>query len=155
MSDLIAIIFSPENFIFWAVEALRLCKTFSRDPPHALSKPTTCSLKTLHLYCVSYSLNPPPTLRTAPATPCCVWWVLRDRCDGMTETFKTGRSCCRSKTTNFSQKKIIAAVSGEVRPSFKINLYLYRTLPLSLNLESIIFLTSLDKYFTKRVFGPL
>ena len=69
LSDLIAIIFFPENFIFWAVEALRLCKTFSRDPSHALSKPFTCSLATLHLYCVSYSLNPPPTLRTAPATP--------------------------------------------------------------------------------------
>ena len=59
LSDLIAIIFFPENFIFSAVEALRLCKTFSRNPPHALSKPSTCSLKTLHML----SQNPPPLLR--------------------------------------------------------------------------------------------
>ena len=89
MPDLAAIIFFPENFIFLAVEALRLRKTFSRDPPHALSKPTSCSLKT-HLMLsrnpppklrqllpkpttltasASYSLNPPPTLRIVPATP--------------------------------------------------------------------------------------
>ena len=59
MSDLIAIIFFPENFIFSAVEDLQLCKTFSRNPPHALSKPFTCSLKTLHML----SQNPPPLLR--------------------------------------------------------------------------------------------
>ena len=45
-----------ENFIFLAVEALRLSKTFSRDPPHALSKPSSCSLKPLLLL----SRNPPP-----------------------------------------------------------------------------------------------
>ena len=111
MPDLAAINFFPENFIFLAVEALRLCKTFSRDPPHALSKPSSCSLKTL----LMLSCNPPPN------------------CVSYSQTLLlmgTGRTCCRSYNTNFSEKRIIVAISGSPRPSSKINLCVTRNLPL-------------------------
>ena len=64
LPDLAAIIFFPEKFI-----SMRPCKTYSRDLPHALSKPSSCSLKTLLMLSrnpppslCSYSLSPPPTL---------------------------------------------------------------------------------------------
>ena len=76
---------------------------FSQNPPHALSKPTSCSLVTL-LLTVSYSLNPPPNGEWPHLLP--------------------------QLKYEFFREKITSAVSGNQRPSFKINLSDSQTLPL-------------------------
>ena len=127
--------YDPSHALLWPFTCSLVTLHCCRDPSHALLWPFTCSLVTLHCCCdPSHALLWPftcclVTLHMLSRNPPAVCGGLCDRCDGMAEKMKTGCSCCR---TNFSEKKITAAVSQKVWPSFRLTcLCLFKTPPLT------------------------
>ena len=67
-----------------------------------------------------------------------MWRVLREHvkgferaCGGLREKVLQGRKASTAENMKFSGEKIIAIKSDNILPSFKANLFLYQTLPLS------------------------